>query len=197
MSAPFHLDPTKTALLVMDYQPFILKHNVAEDRHAVILATTAQLLGAARAAGMKVVYVMVGFRAGHPEVSERNRIFSVIKANGALVLDQPTTAIHPEVAPQSDEAVVIKHRIGAFSETDMQTILRSANIDTVVLAGVTTSGVVLSTTRQAFDLDYRVVIARDCCPDPDSEVERVLLDKILARNADIVDAQQVLNALSS
>ncbi|VVD92879.1 hydrolase [Pandoraea capi] len=197
MSAQLHLDPTKSALLVMDYQPFILQHNVAPERHAGILGKTAQLLSAARAAKMTVVYVQVGFRAGHPEVSERNRIFSGIKANGVLLLDQPDTAIHDDLAPQAGEAVVIKHRIGAFSGTDMQTLLRSANVDTLVLAGVTTSGVVLSTTRQAFDLDYRVMIARDCCPDPDSEVERVLLDKVLARNADIVTAQDVLGALSA
>ncbi|MCE4061072.1 cysteine hydrolase [Pandoraea sputorum] len=196
-SSPLHLDPTETALLVMDYQHFILQNNVAAERHAEVIGRTAQLLAAARAAKMPVVYVMVGFRPGHPEVSARNRIFSAIKANGVLVLDQPATAIHPDVAPQDDEAVVVKKRIGAFSGTDMQTLLRSANIDTLVLAGVTTSGVVLSTTRQAFDLDYRVVIARDCCPDPDGEVEAVLLDKVLARNADIVRSQDVLTALSA
>ncbi|MDR3400147.1 MAG: cysteine hydrolase [Pandoraea sp.] len=197
MSAPLQLDPAKSALLVMDYQHFIIQNNVAQDRHADILGKTAQLLAAARAAKMMVVYVMVGFRPGYPEISGRNRIFSVIKANGVLSLDQPATAIHSDVAPQDNEVVVIKPRVGAFSGADMQALLRSANVDTLVMAGVTTSGVVLSTTRQAFDLDYRVVIARDCCPDPDGEVERVLLDKVLVRNVDIVRAQDVLEALSA
>lgn len=197
MSDPLHIDPAKSALLVMDYQNLILQNFVSDERRPAAIARTAQMIDAARTANMVVIYVMVGFRPGYPEVSPRNRIFSAAKANGVYQLGQPATAIHADVAPQDGEAVVVKHRIGAFSGTDMQTLLRSAGVDTLVLAGVTTSGVVLSTTRQAFDLDYRVVIARDCCPDPDSEVERVLLDKVLARNADIVLAQDVLDALST
>ncbi len=197
MSTPLNIDPKQSALLVMDYQNLILQNFVSDEKRPQVIGKTAQLLKVARAVHMTVIYVMVGFRPGYPEVSPRNRVFSMAKANGVYQLDQPATMIHADVAPQDGEAVVVKKRIGAFSGTDMQTILRAANVDTLVLAGVTTSGVVMSTTRQAFDLDYRVVIARDCCPDPDDEVERVLLDKVLARNADIVRSQDVIDALSA
>ena len=61
---------------------------------------------------------------------------------------------------------MVKHRISPFVSTDLETLLRANGIDTLVLAGVHTSGVVLSTVRHAGDLDYRLVIVRDCCADP-------------------------------
>lgn len=144
---------------------------------------------------MPVVYVMVAFRQGYPEVSERNRLFSRVKQSGAFGCGQVETAIHPAVAPLDNEPVVIKHRIGAFTGTALETLLRSNGIETLVLAGVTTAGVVLSTVRQALDLDYRVVVARDCCADPDHDVHHVLLDKVIAQHAEVVSAQRVVDAL--
>ncbi|ARU25533.1 isochorismatase family cysteine hydrolase [Ralstonia nicotianae] len=195
MSEPFQLNPAKSALLVMDYQNVLLEHFVSEDQRAGVLANTARMIEAARAAQMPVVYVMVAFRQGYPEVSERNRLFSRVKQSGAFGCGQVETAIHPAVAPLDNEPVVIKHRIGAFTGTALETLLRSNGIETLVLAGVTTAGVVLSTVRQALDLDYRVVVARDCCADPDHDVHHVLLDKVIAQHAEVVSAQRVVDAL--
>jgi isochorismate hydrolase len=75
---------------------------------------------------------------------------------------------------------VVKHRISPFVGTDLETLLRANGIDTLVLAGVHTSGVVLSTVRHAGDLDYRLVVVRDCCADPDGEVHAMLLDIVIA-----------------
>ncbi|QOK94505.1 cysteine hydrolase (plasmid) [Ralstonia pseudosolanacearum] len=195
MSEPFQLDPAKSALLVMDYQNVLLEHYVPEEQRAGVLANTARMIEAARAAHMPVIYVMVAFRQGYPEVSERNRLFSLVKQSGAFGRGQTETAIHPAVAPLDNEPVVIKHRIGAFTGTALETLLRSNGIETLVLAGVTTAGVVLSTVRQALDLDYRVVVARDGCADPDHDVHHVLLDKVIAQHAEVVPAQRVVDAL--
>lgn len=64
-------------------------------------------------------------------------------------------------------------------------ILRAQRVQTLVLAGIATSGVVLSTLRQAADMDYRLVVLRDGCADADEEVHRVLLDKVFPRQADV------------
>jgi Isochorismatase family len=66
-------------------------------------------------------------------------------------------AIHPAAAAREGEPIVVKHRISPFVGTDLETLLRANGIDTLVLAGVHTSGVVLSTVRHAGDLDYRLV----------------------------------------
>ena len=69
----------------------------------------------------------------------------------------------PAVRPQPEDVVVVKHRVGAFSSTDLDMILRAKGVDTLVLTGLATSGVVLSTVRQGADADYRLVVVADCC----------------------------------
>jgi nicotinamidase-related amidase len=76
--------------------------------------------------------------------------------------------------------------------------LRSASErdeDTLVLAGVHTSGVVLSTVRHAGDLDYRLMVVRDCCADPDAELHAMLLDRVIARQAAVVTTAELADAL--
>lgn len=74
---------------------------------------------------------------------------------------------------------------------------RAGGIDTLVLAGIATSGVVLSTVRHAADADYRLVVVSDCCADRDPEVHRVLLEKVLARQTTVTTAAEVLQSLRS
>jgi nicotinamidase-related amidase len=66
-------------------------------------------------------------------------------------------------------------------------VLRAGGIEALALCGIATSGVVLSTLRQAADLDYGLTVLRDACADSDDEVHRVLLDKVFPRQAEVVD----------
>jgi len=84
----------------------------------------------------------------------------------------------------------MKRRISAFAGSDLEVILRAFNIQHMILTGVATSGVVLSTTREAADKDYRITILEDCCADGDEEVHRVLTTKILARQADVISVEE-------
>jgi nicotinamidase-related amidase len=189
------LDPKTTALLVMDMQSGILDR--VADRKEALLAQTSKLLDAARKASIRVIYVVVGFRPGYPEVSPRNAAFAPIRASGQFAAGSAATEIHPALAPRADEVVVMKHRVSAFAGTDLDMILRANGIETLVLAGVSTSGVVTSTVRHAADADYRLVIVEDGCADPDAEVHRVLLEKVLARQATVVKVADVATALRS
>jgi nicotinamidase-related amidase len=103
--------------------------------------------------------------------------------------------VHPAVAPQPGDVTVTKHRVGAFLGTDLEMLLRAKDIDTLVLFGIATSGVVLSTVRYAADADYRLVVVRDCCADGDPEVHAVLVDKVFQRQTTVVTASEVLQAL--
>jgi nicotinamidase-related amidase len=190
---PLSLDPKTTALLVMDMQSGIL--DMMGDRKEALLAETAKLLEAARTANVRVVYVVVTFRPGYPEVSPRNSVFAPIRESGRFVAGTPGTDIHPSLAPKPHEPVVTKHRVGAFHGTDLDMILRASGSETLVLAGISTSGVILSTTRHAADADYRLVIAEDCCADQDADVHRVLFEKVLARQATVVKSGEVIAAL--
>ena len=101
-------------------------------------------------------------------------------------LDDPATQVHPAVAPHAGDIEVMKKRVSAFTGSDLDVVLRSLDIDALVLAGIATSGVVLSTLRQAADLDYQLTVLADGCLDADAEVHRVLTEKVFPRQADVV-----------
>jgi nicotinamidase-related amidase len=91
-------------------------------------------------------------------------------------------------AREIPDTVVTKTRVGAFSTTDLADQLAARGIDTVVLSGIATSGVVLSTIRDAADHDYRLFVLADCCGDRDEEVHRLLLDRVFVRQADTIES---------
>ncbi len=184
-----------TALLLMDFQPPMVER--LADEAEPLLATVGLAAGAARANGLPVVYVRIAFRPGAPEVSPNNRIFTALADSSAFVEDEPVAQIHPSVAPEPGDIVVTKKRVSAFAGSDLDVVLRSQGVRTLVLAGIATSGVVLSTLRQAADLDYRLVVLRDACADIDGEVHRVLLDKVFVRQADVVTVEEWINRIGA
>ncbi len=178
-----------SALLIMDVQPSIVA--LRPQAAAALFAPLRALRAAARAAGVPVIYVVVGFRPGHPEVATSNLLFSRVKAEGRL-LDED---VHPELRPDPGEVVVRKRRVSAFSGSDLDVVLRAHGVRHLMLAGISTSGVVLSTLRQAADLDYRLSVVADGCMDPDDEVHELLLRKVFPRQAEVVSSQQLIDAL--
>ncbi len=179
------MDPT--VLLVMDVQREIVERFTGDDGY---LPRLSRAIAAARAAGIPVVYVTVGFRPGHPEVSASNRSFSALAAAGRFAEGDPGAEIHPAVAPLPGDPVVTKRRVSAFAGSDLDVLLRGLGAGTLVLSGIATSGVVLSTVRQAADLDYRLVVLADACLDADPEVHRVLTQKVFPRQADVLTVDE-------
>src|SRR6185437_8601335 len=115
----------------------------------------------------------------------KNRTFAAVMAAGGFTHDDPATEIHPDVAPQPGDIVVTKRRVSAFTGSDLRVLLSGLEVGTLVLTGIATSGVVLSTLRQAADLDYQLTVLSDGCLDADPEVHRVLTEKIFPRQADV------------
>ena len=170
----------RPVLLVMDFQQGILER--VGDESVLGAATCA--VKAARANTIPVMFVRVAFRAGYPEVTGANLAFgNMHQAGDAMTQEHPATQVHPALEPRKDEPIIIKRRVSAFSGSDLDVLLRGANADTLILAGIATSGVVLSTLCQAADLDYRLVVLADACADPDPEVHRVLTEQIFPRQA--------------
>lgn len=196
MSAQLSNINKNSALLVMDFQSIILNNFLPQESVGDVIRNTASLISHARAAGLPVIYISVGFRKGYPEVSQNNTNFSSIKENEIFMEDNESTAIHADVAPAENEAVIVKRRVGAFSFTELDMILRAQGIETLILTGVTTSGVVLSTVGQAFDLDYRLVVVSDCCADPDHDTNLFLLEKILPQHAFVTRSSEISEALA-
>jgi nicotinamidase-related amidase len=178
-----------TALLVMDIQAGTISR--LGDSAPVLLEKLNGAIAAARKAGMPVIYVVVGFRKNFPEISLHNRSFGALKQGGSIykALEEPIV-IDPAVSPQEGDVVITKRRVSAFTGSDLEVVLRSFQVKHLVLSGISTSGVVLSTLREAADKDYRLTVLSDGCADPDPEVHTVLLTKVFPRQADVVTAAE-------
>lgn len=211
------IDPARSALLSMDFQAGIVSiyvsqakppdatskeaeqaraHQDVKGEWPAIVQRAASVLAKARRAGMRVIHVRVGFRPNLPEVSPRNTLFSAIKTSSQhqKLFQGAAGEIHPGVAPAADEVVITKHRVSAFTGTDLAMILRANDIDTLVLFGIATSGVVLATMSEAVDADYRLFVVADCCADLDPEVHACLIEKVFPRRAGIISADEFLAA---
>lgn len=171
------------ALLIMDVQSAILKMIPEPEKFTEAVTT---LLRTAREKKIPIFYVVVGFRNGMPEISPRNKSFSLSKDRLANTKMEDWMRIDPPLSPQEGEHVITKRRISAFTGSDLEVILRANNINHLVLCGISTSGVVLSTTREAADKDYQITILSDCCADADAEVHELLMKKVFPRQAEVI-----------
>ena|SRR5579872_5674202 len=176
-----------TALLVMDMQMGILSNFPTA---ASLVSNVAKAIAHARDKNIPVIYVTVGFRQGAPEINPNNKGFSANKDRFVGVNMDDFTRVHPDIAPQVGELTVMKRRISAFAGSDLEVVLRTFGIQHMILTGIATSGVVLSTLREAADKDYRLTVISDCCADGDDEVHRVLTTKIFPRQADVLSVDE-------
>ncbi|MEV6499225.1 cysteine hydrolase family protein [Streptomyces prunicolor] len=172
---------SEQALLVMDAQRMIV------DRYPdpAYLPRLRKAIDTARANGVRVIYVTVGFRPGAPEISPRNKLFGRLAGAPASAAAAQANDIHPDVAPGPGDIVVTKRRVSGFAGSDLDMVLRANDIDHLVLTGIATSGVVLSTLRQAADLDFTLTVLSDGCLDNDPEVHRVLTEKVFPMQAEV------------
>lgn len=188
-------DVTRAALLSLDLQNAIVSiYTKGQDQ---FLPRVAAVLNAARTCNMSVIHVQVWFRPGLPEIGSRNPMFAAIKNSPQWqqIFQGTPGSIHPAVAPQGEDIVVTKHRVSAFTGTDLEMILRAQEIETLILMGIATSGVVLATLLHACDADYRVIVVKDCCADHDLEVHDCLTGKVFPRPATVVSAAELIEAL--
>lgn len=186
----------RNALLVLDVQRSIVQR-FGED--AEYLSRLRAGIAGARAAEITVIHVVVGFRTGHPEASSRNKMLGLLSAlDGGIGFthDDPGAEIHPEITPQDADLVVRRTRLGAFTGSDLDVLLRARDIDELVLTGIATSGAVLSTLRQAADLDFRLTVLADACLDADPEVQRVLTEKVFPVQADVVTVADWITSIA-
>ena len=182
------LDPKKTALLTLDCQKGIFGFVPGAD---AIIPHAAKAVEFARQQPFQIIHVGLGFSEGHPEISDVESPFKRVMQNNLFVKGTPSAEFHSAIA-RPGELVVHKQRVGAFSENQLHLILRTRGIENLVFFGISTSGIVLSTLRRAFDLDYRCVVLKDACFDADEEVHRVLTEKIFKAQATVVKVDELI-----
>lgn len=192
---PAPIDVNHAILLVMDYQNGIVSRvpNVES-----IIKTMADTLENVRKIGMRVGYVRVALTdEEYTQVPPTNKLFYEAAQNRAMHADASETQIVEAVTPKPADIVVRKKRVGSFTTTDLDEQLRVQTINTVILAGFSTSGVVLSTVREAADRDYRIIVLEDASADRDAEVHDVLMQKVFPRQADVMTAAELTGLLEA
>jgi len=183
-----------SALLVMDVQTGIADYFASNGE---LFKRMSAAITAAHSAEIPVIYAVVTFRTNYPEISPDNKSFSAIKRYRSPSQEVMAAAlIHPAIAPLPSDIVVTKRRISAFTGSDLEIVLRAQGIRHLILFGIATSGVVLSTVREAADKDYILTILSDCCAEGDEEVQRVLLSKVFPHQATVVTAEEWIATLS-
>jgi len=137
------------------YGPILARRNT--------IANTAEALRKARAAGIRIGYVRVGFSPDYRECPPTSKIFQGAKRAGLFRLGTWGTEIHPALKPEAGDYDIVKHRVSPFYATSLEAILGANGVRRLYTSGVSTSGAVLSLAKEGHDRDYEIIVLEDCC----------------------------------
>ncbi|UOF90071.1 cysteine hydrolase [Fodinisporobacter ferrooxydans] len=189
----------KKALLVLDLiNDLVHEHGSvgkdgfyeqAQERQTV--THTAQAIYHCRKVGIPVIYVIVGFSQGYPEWCERSKLFRHVKSKQQVLLGTWATQVHDALRPLPNEIVITKNRIDPFYNTNLETILRAMDIDTIYLCGVSTEFVVLSAVLSGHDRGYEVRPLSDCISSSDSYSHECAMT-VIEKLSDIYCLEQLI-----
>jgi nicotinamidase-related amidase len=162
---------TKSVYLVLDMENDLVHDDGPSGKSPMgqqvrdrgIIAKTAEAIKKARAAGILVGYVRVGFSPEYQECPRNSPVFALAPKNGLFKLGSWGTEVHPALAPQAGDLMVVKHRVSPFYSTTLEAQLRAQGITKIYCSGVSTQAVVQATVRDGHDRDYEMVVLEDCC----------------------------------
>jgi nicotinamidase-related amidase len=137
------------------YGPILARRNT--------IANTAEALRKARAAGIRIGYVRVGFSPDYRECPPTSKIFQGAKNAGLFKLGAWGTEVHPALKPAPGDYDIVKHRVSPFYATSLEAILGANGVRRIYTSGVSTSGAVLSLAKEGHDRDYEITVLEDCC----------------------------------
>jgi biuret amidohydrolase len=204
------IDPTKTAMIVVDMQNDFVAPGAAMETPAArrIVPRLAEALRICRDAGIKIVYTAHVHRRDGSDMGLFDDMHPPIANRAALVDGTPGVEIYPELAPIAGEHVIKKHRYSGFFGTDLDIILREWGVDTVIISGTTTENCCHATARDAMFRNYRVVFLSDATatydyPDrgfgamPNTNVHRATLVILAASTAHVMSVEDMGKRISS
>jgi nicotinamidase-related amidase len=167
------MDPGKTAVVLIEYQnDFTSDGGALHDAvkgvmdDSGMLANSKRMADEARKAGATVIHAPITFAPGYGELGNPDKVYGILKGvidSTAFVKGTWGAEICDEMAPQGDDIVVEgKRGLDAFATTNLDFVLRSREIETVILGGFLTNCCVESTMRSAYEKGYDVITLTDC-----------------------------------
>jgi nicotinamidase-related amidase len=186
-STPESLDPTTTALLVIDFQREYFDGRMPIPDGAQALANAKRLIGRADASGMPVYHIQHVAPAGAPIFAE----------------DGATVAFHPDITPAPHHRTVRKSSVSVFPTTDIDDQLKADGVKTLIVTGLMTHACVAGAARDAVPLGYDVIVAADGCATrditgldgkivPHADLHRASLVSLADTFAGILDTDAIL-----
>ena len=194
------IDPSNSALLIQDMQNDIVKSDrpVVPMGGSQLIANCVKLMNKARQVGMPIIYVRVSRRSDLKDAPRPPLGVSASPAAGpALTEGTPGADVVSELAPRPEDPIVTKHTTSPFNTTDIEVYLRRFGVNTLILTGYSTTGVVEGSLRDARDKDYDCVVVRDCCAAATDQEQNTCMDIVFPRMAWVADVDEVIDAITS
>jgi nicotinamidase-related amidase len=187
------LDPRRTAIVVIDLQKGIagMPGGAPHSKPAVI-ANSARVLSAARAAGAQPILVHVG---GSPDGADRlhPNTDQQMRTGGQMPADW--SELIPELDRQPGDIVILKRQWGAFYGTDLDLQLRRRGLTAIVLCGIATEFGVESTARDAYERGYELIFAVDAMTGINAESHANAVERIFPRMGRVRSTEEIVAAL--
>jgi biuret amidohydrolase len=205
MQVKYPIIPEKTAMIVVDMQNDFVQEGAPIEipRARAMVPRLNRLLDVCRAHQIPVIYIHHVIRGGDIDAGRLADHHEAIRNNQAIIAGTPNVEIYDELKPHSGDLVVAKPRYSAFYGTDLEAILRSKGIDTLIISGTVTNVCCESTTRDAFSRDYKVIFLSDgnaagdlpdlgFGPVSAEEIQRVVLTVLAMCFAQVSSIDQVI-----
>lgn len=128
-----------------------------------VIENTRRAIDRARAAGVPIGFVRVGFSPDYKECPPNSPVFSGAKRNGIFKLGTWGCETHPDLGQQPGDFDIVKHRVSPFYATSLEAILRAHDVKRIYCSGISTNAVVQATVREGHDRDYEIVVIEDAC----------------------------------
>jgi len=186
----------KPALVIIDFTLAYTTPGSAFYGEGVVRAVrdTVPLLAAARAAGIPVIHTKVMY---HPSGADGGWFVRKVPALRKLVPGEPLAEIDPAVAPLPEEVVIVKQYPSPFFGTPLAPMLATLGVDTLILAGCSTSGCVRAGALDGVQHGYRVIVPRECVGDRHDGPHDANLFDIQAKYGDVLPRDEVIARLAA
>jgi len=201
------LDTNKTALLLVDMQNDLIKSKgssiettkMAEAKG--LIDNTARVVAAARRARIPVIYSNHVHRKDNADSVATITDFMLQEEGTSTYGDEfvegtPGADVVDELKPAPGDHVINKRRSSAFYNSDLELMLRSQGIDTVIITGAVTDGCIANTVRAARERDLDVIVLSDCCACDAPEDDEYFMTKVFPRSGRVRTSDEIVTVIS-
>lgn len=206
----FEIHPNRTALLVVDMMNAFVKQGAPFEmpRGRELVPGLNKLISACREKGIMIIFIIQAHRANRSDLGLYTEFVPEMTKKTILIEGTSDVEIYNELDYQKDDVVIVKRAFSAFYNTDLDHVLRTNGIDTVIISGVATHSCCEATARDARHRNYKVIFLSDGTASYDrlpdmgwgeisgDDIQRFVLTIMAQRNAEVSSIEDVLGRIA-